>query len=171
MGKGAKSQKSSTHTVLKQPKKPTQNAQKKAGSKKKKQSAKKSNKISGKISSVSNLQFVLGRGDLVFSCFVLENKFIQLFVSIICAVLGALMVILNMHIEQRIWRVPNEDTYNKPRYSLANPDPNYNPDKFDKLTNTFRRSVYTGDLMNDNLGNTTTTVLSTVNFSTKTSTL
>ena len=79
---------------------------------------------------------------------------------IICAVLGFIMVCFNMHLEQRIWRkATGIDDDLKPRYSLANPDPKFEAEKYDQLTNTFRRSIFTGDLMADNLGNTTTTPL------------
>ena len=145
MGKDLKKTKSidksysSTTITSKQPKpsKPIKKSTNHVKTKKaRKKSQKSSKKLSQSLSSASNL-------------------------PIICAILGILMVCLNMHIEQRIWRrtvVSDSDDDVKPRYSLANPDPNYQPEKFDKLTNTYRRSIFTGgDLMNDNLGNTTTT--------------
>lgn len=72
---------------------------------------------------------------------------------IYCAVIGVLMICVNLHIERRIWT--SQDM--RPKYSAANPDPNYDPQKYDRLTNTYRRSIFSDDLMQFNLGNTTTT--------------
>ena len=73
-----------------------------------------------------------------------------------CAVIGVIMIGINLHIEKKLWSNQPVTAGSKGRYSLQNPDPNYDPSKFDKLTNTYRRSIYSDDLLQYNLGNTTT---------------